>query len=87
MLYATYMFEVSALDIAQGGFRHNRSGLDQAFSLQILMRHFQNQYDELPIVAFLDIKAAYDSVDHQVIWKHMRGKTSPLMLQLCRHML
>lgn len=78
--------EVPALDIAQGGFRHNRGALDQAFSLHILMHQFRKQYDEWPTVAFLDIKAAYDSVDRQVIWNHMRGNTSPLMLQLCRHM-
>ncbi|CDS14377.1 hypothetical protein LRAMOSA06546 [Lichtheimia ramosa] len=78
--------EVPALDMAQGGFRHNRGALDQAFSLHILMRQFWKQYEEWPTVAFLDIKAAYDSVDRQVIWNHMRGHTSPLLLHLCRNM-
>lgn len=50
------------------------------------MRQYEKLYDEWPTVAFLDIKAAYDSVDRQVIWNHMRGNTSPLMYQLCRHM-
>ena len=51
----------------QGGFREHRSTLDQAAVLQQIMT---TRYKESKptLVAFLDIKAAYDSVDRQLLW-------------------
>ena len=51
----------------QGGFREDRSTLDQAATLhQILSTRFN---DAKPtIVAFLDIKSAYDCVNRRLLW-------------------
>lgn len=78
--------QMPALDIAQGGFRAKRGALDQAFNLHMLMRQFQRQYDEAPVVAFLDIKAAYDSVDRSVIWQQLTGHIDHGLLYLLRNM-
>ena len=50
----------------QGGFRERRSTLDQAAVLQQVMTTRYGGYPTL--VVFLDIKAAYDSVDRQLLW-------------------
>ncbi|EIE88737.1 hypothetical protein RO3G_13448 [Rhizopus delemar RA 99-880] len=56
------------LDLAQGGFRPRRSALDQALCLHELMQSYYRRSHRLPVVAFLDIKSAYDTVDRRVIW-------------------
>ena len=67
------LHSMPVLDIAQGGFRAHRGTLDQALCLQELMKvytvtpvHGTEQVP--PVVAFLDIKAAYDSCNRLVIW-------------------
>ena len=62
-----------ALSPMQGGFREHRSTMDQAAVLQHILstRHRHRgppQHRKSTIVAFLDIKAAYDSVDRQLLW-------------------
>lgn len=47
----------------QGGFRANRSTLDHLFLLEKLYSEKQNL-----INAFLDLKAAYDMVDRNILW-------------------
>jgi hypothetical protein len=48
---------------SQGGFRHNRSTYDQIFILhEALVRNKET------IAIFLDIKAAYDTVDRRILW-------------------
>ena len=42
-------------------YHHKRGTLDQSFALNMLVRQYQQQYDEPPVQAFLDIKMAYDS--------------------------
>ncbi|KAG2216593.1 hypothetical protein INT45_001981, partial [Circinella minor] len=59
---------MGALDIAQGGFRHHRGSLNQSFALNTLIQQFTTQYNQLPVLAFLDIQSAYDAVDRQIIW-------------------
>ncbi|KAG0809003.1 hypothetical protein G6F19_013663 [Rhizopus arrhizus] len=56
------------LDLAQGGFRPRRSALDQALCLHELMQSYYRRSHRFPVVAFLDIKSAYDTVDRRVIW-------------------
>lgn len=58
-----------ALDVAQGGFREQRSPLDQALCLHDLMHDYFLRHHHYPSVAFLDIKSAYDTVDRRVVWK------------------
>ncbi|KAG1435866.1 hypothetical protein G6F56_013799 [Rhizopus delemar] len=58
------------LDPVQGGFRHGRSALDQALCLNELCRqHTLDHHGETPVLAFLDIKSAYDTVDRSIIWR------------------
>ena len=52
----------------QGGFRERHSTLDQAAVLQQVMSTRYNS-GKSTVVAFLDIKAAYDSVDRQLLWE------------------
>ena len=66
-----------ALDIAQGGFRPQRSPLDQALCLHDLMHDYFLAHRRYPVVAFLDIKSAYDTVDRRVIWSALAGSTLP----------
>ncbi|KAK4521567.1 uncharacterized protein ATC70_007328 [Mucor velutinosus] len=66
-----------ALDIAQGGFRPQRSPLDQALCLHDLMHDYFLTHRRYPVVAFLDIKSAYDTVDRRVIWQALAGSTLP----------
>ncbi|KAG1275268.1 hypothetical protein G6F66_012824 [Rhizopus arrhizus] len=56
------------LDLAQGGFRPRRSALDQALCLHELIQSYYRRSHRFPVVAFLDIKSAYDTVDRCVIW-------------------
>ena len=66
-----------ALDVAQGGFRPQRSPLDQALCLHDLMHDYFLIHHHYPVVAFLDIKAAYDTVDRRVIWQLLATSSLP----------
>jgi hypothetical protein len=69
------------LDVAQGGFRTRRSALDQALCLHDLIQDYFHQHNcHYPVVAFLDIKAAYDTVDRNIIWKALRQSGIPVPL-------
>ncbi|KAG1390970.1 hypothetical protein G6F58_012824 [Rhizopus delemar] len=69
------------LDLAQGGFRPRRSALDQALCLHELMQSYYRRSHRFPVVAFLDIKSAYDTVDRRVIWDALSrsGASSPFL--------
>ena len=76
-----------SLDLAQGGFRPRRSALDQALCLHELMHAYFLQHRHHPVVAFLDIKSAYDTVDRQVIWSSLAASGTPLpLLSLLSHL-
>ena len=75
-----------ALDIAQGGFRHKRGALDQAFALNMLVRQYTRQYGEPPVQAFLDIKQAYGSSSRDVIWAKLWGYLPRALFHLLRHL-
>lgn len=66
------------LDIVQGGFRANRSAMDQALCRQ----HAIDHYGEPPVLAFLDIKSAYDTVDRAIIWRALETFVSAPLLGL-----
>ncbi|KAG1038994.1 hypothetical protein G6F43_012604 [Rhizopus delemar] len=71
------------LDMVQGGFRRNRSTLDQVLCLHELCRqHSEDHYGEAPVLAFLDIKSAYDTVDRAIIWRALETYVSSPMLGL-----
>ncbi|KAG1053805.1 hypothetical protein G6F43_004139 [Rhizopus delemar] len=67
------------LDLTQGGFRSRRSALDQALCFHELMQSYYRRSHRFPVVAFLDIKSAYDTVDRRVIWDALSrsGASSP----------
>ncbi|KAG1156695.1 hypothetical protein G6F36_014306 [Rhizopus arrhizus] len=69
------------LDLAQGGFRPRRSALDQALCLHELIQSYYRRSHRFPVVAFLDIKSAYDTVDRRVIWDALSrsGASSPFL--------
>ncbi|KAG1110005.1 hypothetical protein G6F61_011080 [Rhizopus arrhizus] len=71
------------LDTVQGGFRRSRSTLDQALCLHELCRqHAEDHYGEAPVLAFLDIKSAYDTVDRAIIWRALETYISEPLLGL-----
>ena len=55
------------LDITQGGFRESRGSLDQVLCLTELSQIYRKQNKCDPVLAFLDIKSAYDTVDRNKI--------------------
>ncbi|CAH8463306.1 unnamed protein product [Dicrocoelium dendriticum] len=52
----------------QAGFRPGRGCVDQIFTLRQLLEH-RHIYHRPTIVAFLDIRAAFDSVDRPALWR------------------
>ena len=85
MLREMYMDElvgiIEQLDIAQGGFRANRGTIEVIASYQETVLQFKRTHKREPIVVFLDIKAAYDSVDHNILLTKLaeRGCTPQLL--------
>ena len=66
----------------QGGFRERHSTLDQAAVLQQVLSTRSNDCKPT-VVAFLDIKAAYDSVDRHLLWACCkRAKIPDLVIRM-----
>ena len=63
----------------QGGFREHRSTLDQVAVLQQILstRSKAPKNSEPTILAFLDIKSAYDSVDRELLWAYCKKAKIP----------
>lgn len=69
-LYPDLLSTAPGLDPVQGGFRENRSTLDSALALHELCRQRTvDHHGEPPVLCFLDIKQAYDTVHRPVIWR------------------
>ncbi|KAL1932237.1 hypothetical protein VTP01DRAFT_9293 [Rhizomucor pusillus] len=78
-----------SLDITQGGFRANRGTLDQAACLHELMCAYSRSEggeQHPPVVAFLDIKAAYDSADRLVVRDTLRPFVTRPLLELLQNL-
>lgn len=76
-----------SLDMAQGGFRPQRSALDQALCLHEIMHMFRVRHHRPPTVAFLDIKSAYDTVDRRVVWNALyQANTHPPLISLLQNL-
>ncbi|KAG1135799.1 hypothetical protein G6F37_012515 [Rhizopus arrhizus] len=82
----TLRSEGSPLDIAQGDFRESRSALDQAICLSEICQILRSQFRITPVLAFLDIKSAYDTVNRNFIWKTLSQYISPPLLGLLRNL-
>lgn len=68
------------IELAQGGFRVRRSALDQALCLHEMIQIHRQRHGIDPVLAFLDIKAAYDTVDRDIIWQRLIDYASPAPL-------
>lgn len=72
------------LDIVQGGFRTQRSALDQARCLHEISLLHRKQHGSPPVLVFLDIKSAYDMVDRRIIWQALSSFIPPQFLALLK---
>ncbi|ORE12038.1 hypothetical protein BCV72DRAFT_300366 [Rhizopus microsporus var. microsporus] len=75
--------EGTPLDIAQGGFRESRSALGQALSLSEICQILRSQFRIIPVLAFLDIKSAYDTVNHSFVWETLSQCISVHLSKSC----
>lgn len=75
---------VEPLDMTQGGFRARRSTVDQAAALHEAITQSRKTLGRAPVLAFLDIKAAYDTVDRTKLWPKLaqKGSSRQLMAML-----
>jgi hypothetical protein len=60
------------LDAAQGGFRRKRSTIDQIACLQEAIVQRKKTLGRAPVTAYLDIKAAYDTVYRPLLWESLK---------------
>ena len=60
---------MSPLEIQRGGFQPGRGTLAQVACLQNIMEVYKARYKKAPLLAFLDIQAAYDSVDRNILYE------------------
>jgi Reverse transcriptase (RNA-dependent DNA polymerase) len=73
------------MNMSQGGFREKRGTLDQVCALHEMIIQHKRRTKRLPIVAFLDIKAAYDSVDRRFLYQALERMGLPSsMIQVIR---
>ncbi len=63
--------EAQVMREAQGGFRKDRRGADQIFVLRSVMELRKKQGLDT-VIAFLDVKKAYDTVWREGVWSKMR---------------
>ena len=52
----------------QSGFRSNRSTIDQIFTVEMTMEK-RREFNKPLFMCFIDITKAYDSVNHELLWK------------------
>ena len=69
--------EVVPLSAEQGGFRAGRSCYDQVEALQLAVKQLRQRPAQRPHLAFLDIKAAYDSVPRGELWRRLGALEVP----------
>jgi len=70
-LISFHMWEIEEiLEPQQAGFRKKRSTLEQVYALHELLSRNQSSGSDT-VAVFLDIKAAYDSVDRRLLWKDL----------------
>ncbi|CEG83301.1 hypothetical protein RMATCC62417_17248 [Rhizopus microsporus] len=81
-IYSFLVANSPPLDIAQGGFRESRGSLDQALCLAEICNILCRFYHITPVLAFLDIKSAYDTVGRRCIWKTLEQIESAALIGL-----
>ena len=74
---------IEPLHVFQGGFRKKRGTLDQVSALQETITSFKAEHKRPGNLCFLDIKAAYDSVDRNILYsKLLKRGLEPSLLNL-----
>ncbi|KAG1567178.1 hypothetical protein G6F50_008451 [Rhizopus delemar] len=68
------------------GFRESRGAIDQTLCLAEICHILRSHYHTKPVLAFLDIKSAYDTVDRNYIWEVLQPYISPPLLGLLRNL-
>jgi len=63
----------------QSGFVAGRSTIDAILALRLLSE-LHREFDRPLNVVYLDIKAAFDSVDRRALWKALRSRGVPAIL-------
>ena len=81
VLYPHLVEVAEPLNIRQGGFRRMRGTIEQVACLHDAVRHRASATQGQVQLAFLDIKAAYDSVHRPLLWKqlHQRGASTRMI--------
>lgn len=74
------------LDLAQGGFCQAKGSLDQALCLVEICNILCRYHYVTPVLAFLDIKSAYDTVDHRYIWKALETTAPKALIYLLQNL-
>jgi len=85
-IHPTLLSNSPQLDLAQGGFRQSRGSLDQALCLAEICNILRKYHGTSPVLAFLDIKSAYDTVDRKLIWRKLHDVTPSPLLSLLRNL-
>ena len=75
MALLTRLHATNAITLSkeQGGFREGRSTIDQVFCLDKVTKFIRRQGRKV-FIAFLDIKAAYDSVPRGELWRQCENQ-------------
>jgi hypothetical protein len=77
----------ASINLAQGGLRVRRIALDQALCLPEMTQIHRRRHGTEPVLAFLDIKAVYDTVDRNIIWSALHEtQAPPPLLSLTKHL-
>jgi len=63
----------------QSGFTAGRSTMDAILALRLLSE-IHREFDRPLYVAYVDLKAAFDSVDRLALWKALRGMGTPSII-------
>lgn len=85
-LQAYLLSSAPPLDPVQGGFRSLRSALDQARSLHELSDMHKKLHGATPVLAFCDIKSAYDTVDRRIVWQALENHVPELLLLILKNL-
>ncbi|CAH8430348.1 unnamed protein product [Schistosoma haematobium] len=66
----------------QAGFRPGRGCIDHIFTIHQVLEH-RHTYRRPTMVVFLDLKAAFDSVDRETLWQCLSLKGEPPITTTC----
>ena len=74
------------LDIVQAGFYHQRDALSQAPCLHEISDLHKKHYGSPPVLIFLDVSKAYDTVNRGIIWNTLELHLPKLLFHLLKNL-